>query len=48
LYNLASDPKEQTNLAKQNPKIFREMSAALRRQLQRYGEVPWQKPGGGN
>ena len=47
LYNLASDPKEQTNLAKKNPKVFREMSAALRRQLQRYGEVPWQKPGGG-
>ena len=48
LYNLESDPKEQTNLAKKNPKIFREMSAALRRQLQRYGEVPWQKPAGGN
>ena len=48
LYNLESDPKEQTNLAKKNPKVFRELSAALRRQLQRYGEVPWQKPGGGN
>ena len=48
LYNLDDDPKEQTDLSKRRPKVFRELSAALRRQLQRYGEVPWQKPGGGN
>ena len=48
LYNLETDPLEKTDLAKKNPKIFREMSAALMRQLQRYGEVPWQKPRGGD
>ena len=48
LYNLESDPLEKTNLSRKNPRVFREMSAALRRQLQRYGEVPWQKPGSGD
>jgi len=48
LYNLKSDPLETTDLSKQNPKVFRELSGVLRRQLQRYGEVPWQKPGGGD
>ncbi|MED5398968.1 MAG: sulfatase-like hydrolase/transferase [Planctomycetota bacterium] len=44
LYNLERDPREEIDLAKKNPRVFREMSAALRRQLQRYGAVPWQKP----
>jgi arylsulfatase A-like enzyme len=44
LYNLAQDPLEATNLAKQNPRIFRELSAALRIQIQRGGAVPWQRP----
>ncbi len=48
LYNLKSDPLEATDLSKQNPKVFRELSEVLRRQLQRYGEVPWQKPGAGD
>jgi hypothetical protein len=39
---------ETTDLSKQNPKVFRELSEVLRRQLQRYGEVPWQKPGAGD
>jgi arylsulfatase A-like enzyme len=44
LYNLANDPAEQTNMAAQRPKIFEEMSAALRRQIQRAGVTPWQAP----
>ena len=42
LYNLATDPLEEKDLAKSAPKIFREMSAALRVQVQRGGAVPWQ------
>lgn len=44
LYNLAADPKETTDLSKKEPKMFRELSAALRAQVQRGGEVPWQAP----
>jgi len=44
LYNLATDPLEQTDLATKNPKQFRELSAALRVQIQRGGAVPWQPP----
>ncbi len=44
LYNLRADPYEQQNLAKQNRQKFRELSALLRRQIQRGGSVPWQKP----
>ena len=44
LYNLAEDPLEQNNLAQKNRKIFNELSAALRKQLQLYGAVPWQRP----
>ncbi|MFP6769050.1 MAG: sulfatase-like hydrolase/transferase, partial [Planctomycetaceae bacterium] len=46
LYNLEIDPREQKDLARTNPKVFRELSSALRKQLQRYGKVPWQKPVG--
>ncbi len=42
LYNLKSDPLEQTDLAKKNPKQFRELAAALRVQIQRGGAIPWQ------
>jgi arylsulfatase A-like enzyme len=42
LYDLASDPKEQNDLAKQETKRFRELSAALRFHVQRGGAVPWQ------
>lgn len=42
LYNLADDPKETRNLAGSNRKKFTELAAALRRQQQRYGTVPWQ------
>lgn len=44
LYNLADDPQETTDLATKNRGKFNELSAALRRQLQRYGAVPWQRP----
>jgi len=44
LYNLASDPREQTNLASRERDVFRRLSAALRREIQRYGSVPWQAP----
>jgi arylsulfatase A-like enzyme len=44
LYNLAEDPLEENNLASKNAKAFRELSAALRKEIQRYGTVPWQRP----
>ena len=44
LYNLAEDPGETKNLADKKPKIYNELAAALRRQIQRGGTVPWQKP----
>lgn len=44
LYNLADDPAETTDLRKQQPKVFNELSAAMRRHIQRRGAVPWQKP----
>ena len=44
LYNLAEDPLEENNLAQKNRKVFNDLSAELRKQLQRYGAVPWQKP----
>ena len=44
LYNLKRDPKEEKDLAKKAPRIFNELSTALRAQLQRGGKIPWQKP----
>ena len=44
LYNLKNDPKEQNNLAKKNRRMFNQLSTELRKQIQRYGTVPWQKP----
>ena len=44
LYNLADDPLEENDLSKKNQKMFNDLSVALRKQLQRYGAVPWQKP----
>jgi arylsulfatase A-like enzyme len=43
LFNLAADPLEQRNLAQQETKVFQDLAAALRAQLQRAGNVPWQK-----
>ena len=42
LYNLQRDPQEQVNLAEKERKVFRELSRALRVQIQRGGAVPWQ------
>ena len=42
LYNIKTDPLELTDLAKKNPQQFRDLSAALRVQIQRGGAVPWQ------
>jgi arylsulfatase A-like enzyme len=44
LYNLKDDPREQHDLAKENPAKLRELAAALRVQVQRGGAVPWQRP----
>ena len=44
LFNLQTDPQEQTDLAKKNRAVFKELSAELRRQEQRGGRVTWQRP----
>lgn len=44
LYNLRTDPQETNNVAKQAPKVFRELSDSLRQHIQRGGQTPWQKP----
>lgn len=44
LYNLVNDPLEENDMSTKNRKVFRELSAALRVQVQRGGAVPWQKP----
>ncbi len=47
LYDLSKDPLEENNLAEKNRRKFNELSAALRREIQRYGSVPWQPPATG-
>jgi arylsulfatase A-like enzyme len=42
LYNLRDDPRESQDLAQSNRRQFRQLSAALRVQIQRGGAVPWQ------
>lgn len=44
LYNLREDPGETMNVAATNRKLVNELSAALRRHIQRGGATPWQKP----
>lgn len=44
LYNLKLDPMEATDLAGKERKVFNQLSAELRKEIQRYGSVPWQKP----
>lgn len=48
LFNLNTDPEEKVDLALKNKKVFNEMSAAIRLQIQRGGAVPWQKPAAAN
>lgn len=45
LYHLERDPGETNNVAAREKKIVQELSAALRRQIQRGGATPWQAPG---
>ncbi|MEZ5948684.1 MAG: hypothetical protein R3C12_05570 [Planctomycetaceae bacterium] len=44
LYNLKDDPQETRNLAGSQRKIVNELLTALRLQIQRGGETPWQPP----
>jgi arylsulfatase A-like enzyme len=44
LYNLKQDPLEEHDLAASNRRVYRELLAALRLQIQRGGAVPWQRP----
>jgi arylsulfatase A-like enzyme len=44
LYNLKTDPQEQQNVIATQRKVASELSAALRRHVQRGGQMPWQKP----
>lgn len=44
LYHLRQDPQETRNLATTHPEKLQELAAALRRQIQRGGTVPWQPP----
>ncbi|MEC9092672.1 MAG: sulfatase-like hydrolase/transferase [Planctomycetota bacterium] len=43
LFDLKKDPGETVDLSEKNPKKFRELSGALRQQIQRAGAVTWQK-----
>lgn len=42
LYDLENDPSEKNDLAQKEKKVVAELSAILRRHIQRGGEVPWQ------
>ena len=44
LYNLENDPTESTNLADTQRKIFKQLAAGLRKQIQIEGKTPWQSP----
>lgn len=43
LYNLAEDPQEQRDLSESHRQQLGALAAALRREIQRYGRVPWQR-----
>jgi len=47
LYNLDADPAEQHDLANKNKAVLNRLNAAMRLQLQRGGQIPWQKPNNG-
>lgn len=48
LYNLKNDPQEKNNLMGRAPKVFKELSDALRQHVQVGGATPWQKPASTN
>ncbi len=43
LYNLDRDPMETTDVSQAEPEVFNRLAAALRRQIQEAGKVPWQQ-----
>ena len=43
LYDLHDDPGETNNLADRQPKMYKELVAALMVHIQRAGGVPWEK-----
>uniref|UniRef100_UPI0040477EAC sulfatase family protein n=1 Tax=Algoriphagus sp. TaxID=1872435 RepID=UPI0040477EAC len=45
LYNLKTDPKEENDLMKSEPEIYKEMNSILMQHIQEGGKTPWQKPG---
>jgi len=45
LYNLKIDPKEENDLIKSEPEIYKEMNSILLQHIQEGGKTPWQKPG---
>ena len=48
LYNLETDPLEETDLASKNKNVVNRLNAAMRLQLQQGGRVPWQSPNSNN
>lgn len=44
LYNLKEDPFETNNVIDKEPEVFDELHALLMGNIQRGGQVPWQKP----
>jgi arylsulfatase A-like enzyme len=44
LFDLKSDPRETTDVARQERQIFNQLSAGLRKPIQRGGQTPWQQP----
>ena len=44
LYNVKDDPQETTNLVDKEKSTYRNLGEVLRRQVQRGGSVPWQRP----
>jgi len=44
LYNLANDPKEQHDLAEEEPEKYQELLKLLMKHIQQGGRVPWQPP----
>ncbi|HRH98668.1 MAG TPA: N-acetylgalactosamine 6-sulfate sulfatase, partial [Prosthecobacter sp.] len=42
LYNLKNDPQEKNNLMGKAPKVFQELSTAMRKHVQIGGATPWQ------
>ncbi len=44
LFNLKSDPREQSDVISQQPKVYHQLNDSLMWYIQKGGQVPWQKP----